>query len=128
VALAFELPGVVQEVLVSEGDSVQAGDVLARLDTNDLQIAVENARVALDLQVIAYNALTSPAREEDIAVAEAAVTAAQAAVNSAYASAPSDEQIEIAACGRNRPQSTTASQLQRVWRKSAPSGIDVPHP
>jgi HlyD family secretion protein len=127
VALAFELPGIVQEVLVSEGDSVHTGDVLARLDTSDLETAVENARVALDLQVIAYNALTAPARDEDIAVAQAAVTAAQAAVNAAYASAPSDEQIEIARLqGEMARNQLWQTQLQRdLAQNQLQPGVDI---
>lgn len=126
VALAFELPGVVQEILITEGASVLAGDTLARLDTADLQTAVENARVALDLQLIAYSALTAPAREADIAVAEAAVTAAQAAVNSAYASAPSDEQVEIARLqGEMARNQLWQSQLQRDLAGQPQPGIDV---
>jgi HlyD family secretion protein len=126
-ALLFELPGVVSEVLIAEGDSVRAGDVLARLDTADLQSAVENARVALDLQVIAYNALTAPAREADLAVAEAAVAAAQASVNAAYSSAPSDEQVELARLQTELARNQLwQAQLQRDLASGAsPSGIDI---
>jgi HlyD family secretion protein len=127
VALAFEVPGIVQEVLVSEGDTVREGDALARLDTTDLETAIENARVALDLQLIAYDALIAPAREEDIAVAQAAVTAAQAAVNSAYASAPSDEQIEMARLQTEMARNQLwQAQLQRdLSLNQAQTGIDI---
>lgn len=128
VALAFELPGIVAEVLAAEGDTVLAGDMLARLDTADLQGAVENARVALDLQVIAYNALTSPARDEDIAAAEAAVNAAQASVSAAFASAPADEQVEIARLQTELARNQLwQAQLQRDLSSGASSsmGIDV---
>lgn len=126
VPLAFELPGVVQEILVAEGDSVAEGDVLARLDTAQLQTAVENARVALDLQLVAYEALTAPPREVDIAVAEAAVTAAQAAVYSAYATAPSDEQVEIARLqGELARNQLWQTQLQRDLSGQPPPGLDV---
>lgn len=127
VPLMFELPGVVSEVLVAEGDSVNAGAVLARLDTADLQSAVENARVAMDLQLIAYDALTAPARDEDIAVAEAAVAAAQASVNAAYSSAPGDEQIEIARLQTELARNQLwQAQLQRdLSVNAAPPGIDI---
>ena len=52
--LAFETAGYVEEVLVEEGDEVSQGQVLATLDTGDLEDAVteaekavENAKVAL---------------------------------------------------------------------------------
>lgn len=94
--LRFELPGTVAEVYVVEGQSVSAGEVLARLDTRELENALEDARLIVELQQIAYEALTAPARDVDIAVAEAAVTAAQASVNAAFGSQPSAQQQEIA--------------------------------
>ncbi len=52
--LAFETAGYVEEVLVEEGDEVSQSQVLATLDTSDLELAVteaekavENAKVAL---------------------------------------------------------------------------------
>ncbi|MCJ7738448.1 MAG: biotin/lipoyl-binding protein, partial [Anaerolineae bacterium] len=46
-SLGFEAGGYLDEILVEVGDVVQAGDVLARLETDDLQLAVANARIAL---------------------------------------------------------------------------------
>lgn len=40
--LAFRVAGKVQELLVKEGDMLQQGDVVAKLDPTDFQIAVEN--------------------------------------------------------------------------------------
>jgi len=45
--LGFVTSGLVKEVLVKEGDSVKAGDVLAVLDAPDLQFAVTAAEAAL---------------------------------------------------------------------------------
>lgn len=45
--LGFVPSGVVKEVLVNEGDSVKAGDVLMVLDAPDLQFAVTAAEAAL---------------------------------------------------------------------------------
>lgn len=92
VPLIFELVAPVREVLVIEGQSVMTGDILARLNTTDYEATLFDAQVALDLQQVAFNALTSPAREEDIAVAQAAVNAAQAAVNAAYSTSLSQNQ------------------------------------
>lgn len=96
VGLSFELTGPVAEVLVEEGQPVRAGDVLARLDVPGLESGVANAEVALDLQQIALDALTAPPRDVDIAVAEAAVTAARNAIYSAASTAPNNRQDEIA--------------------------------
>jgi HlyD family secretion protein len=45
--LPFQTSGNVTQVLVKEGDSVAAGQVLARLDDRDLQLQVADAQAAL---------------------------------------------------------------------------------
>ena len=53
--VAFEMPGTVQEVLVAKGDAVSRGDVLARLDSRDLQRNVDLARTQWDQARAQYN-------------------------------------------------------------------------
>jgi len=65
--LAFALAGNVEKVYVAEGDQVQAGDLLAELDNDLVQIEVDQAQRTV-------RELTSPAA---IAAAEQAVAAAQ---------------------------------------------------
>jgi multidrug efflux pump subunit AcrA (membrane-fusion protein) len=96
IALLFQVPGLVSEVLVKEGDSVRAGDPLARLDTTDFEAALTNVTAALDLQRIAYQALTAPPREVDLAVAQAAFDAANAQVGAAASTGVTAQQREIA--------------------------------
>ncbi|NWF68191.1 MAG: HlyD family efflux transporter periplasmic adaptor subunit [Chloroflexi bacterium] len=96
VPLLFEYSAPVVEVLVQEGESVVAGQLLARLDDADLQAILQDAQLALTAAQSAYDALLAPARPEDIAAAQAALNAALAALNAAYATAPTAEQIEIA--------------------------------
>jgi HlyD family secretion protein len=96
VPLIFELTAPVTEVLVRTGDTVQAGDVLARLDATDFEAALADARIALEGRQLAFDALTAPPRDVDLAVAEASLEAAQASYNAAASTAPSDEEVEIA--------------------------------
>jgi HlyD family secretion protein len=96
VTLQFELSAPVKEVLVRAGQPVRAGEVLARLDVADLEASLESTRLALDLQQIAYDALSAPARDVDIAAAQATLDAAWAQVNAANASAPDATRQEIA--------------------------------
>jgi HlyD family secretion protein len=122
--LTFEAPGVVADVLVQPGDRVTTGQVLARLNTADLALALDGAQLAVDAQRAAFDALTAPAREADVAVAQAAVNAAQAALNAAYGTAPSSNQVEIA-----RLQSEMArnqlwqAQLQRDIASAPRPGV-----
>lgn len=95
-SLSFELNTAVEALEVQEGQVVAAGQVLARLEATNLQNAVLDAQLALDAQQISFNALTAPARDVDIAVAQAAVDAALASVASASLGA-SDEDVQIAA-------------------------------
>src|SRR5262245_61708493 len=46
-SLGFRVPGKIVERLVNVGDHVEAGTVLARLDTNDLDLALRNAESAV---------------------------------------------------------------------------------
>lgn len=52
--LSFAAPGTVAEVLADKGDAVQAGQVLGRLDTDDLQRNVEQAMNNLEAARIQY--------------------------------------------------------------------------
>lgn len=96
VNLAFQYSAPVAEVLVQEGDTVREGDVLALLDAEDLETAVHEAEIALELQQLAYDALVEPPRDVDVAAAEAAVTAAEAGISAAR-TGPTQQQIQIAA-------------------------------
>ena len=50
VDLAFEESGRIGQVSVEEGDTVKAGDVLAKLDDERYAIALENARATLQVR------------------------------------------------------------------------------
>jgi HlyD family secretion protein len=85
VNLAFEVPGEVVEVLVEVGDSVSAGDALARLDTKQLELQVQQAETALAMAEAQLVQLQADARPEDIAAAEANLRAVEAQVSAAIA-------------------------------------------
>jgi HlyD family secretion protein len=86
VDLDFQLSGTVAEILVAVGDEVAAGQPLARLDSIDLELRVEEAEVALARAQAAYSRLESGASEEEISAAEAGVEQAAAALRQAEGS------------------------------------------
>jgi multidrug efflux pump subunit AcrA (membrane-fusion protein) len=96
VPLLFGTVGQVASVNYRVGDRVSAGDVIAALDTTDFEGVLANARIALDVQRSAFNALTAPAREIDIQAAQAALDAAQAQYYAAASTGPTQQQEEIA--------------------------------
>jgi len=81
--LSFEMSGKVVEVLVVEGDVVKAGDVIARLETEDLDRALANADLSLRQAQLRLERLEKPPEERDVASAEAAIVDAQAAYGEA---------------------------------------------
>ena len=85
VNLTFETPGRVAEVAVEVGQAVKAGDLLARLDTTQLELQVRQAQAALDAAEAQLAQLKAPPRPEQIAAAEANVRAAEAQVSAASA-------------------------------------------
>lgn len=108
VSLSFRSPGRVDQVLVSVGQTVSEGQLLAQLDITDLQVAVDQAEVGLEISQAQLAKLETPPTEKDVAAAQAAVTVAQASVasaeaalNSAQASyrqllaGPTDEEIAV---------------------------------
>lgn len=95
VSLSFELSSPVSAILVEDGMVVKAGDVLAQLDTTDLDSALVDAQIAFEGQRASYSALIAPPRDVDIAVAQASLNAALAQAGAASLGA-SDTDLEIA--------------------------------
>jgi HlyD family secretion protein len=83
VNLAFGAGGTVMEVLVEVGGRVQAGDVLARLDTAPLERAVIQARADLIKAENSLEEARNPYTDLDLAQARLSVTQAQVALDEA---------------------------------------------
>lgn len=84
--LAFGASGRVIEVLVHEGDAVEADQVLARLDPGDLELSLKQAEAALRVSEAQLAKIQAGPSAEDLAAADVAVEIAQAGVKSAEAS------------------------------------------
>ena len=78
VPLRFELEGRLTSVEVSEGDTVRAGDVLARLDAAQLQHERDQAAANVALAEAERERLVNAERQETRKVARAAVAVAEA--------------------------------------------------
>jgi len=77
--LAFQSTGLINEAPVEVGDRIAAGQVLAQLDTSDLELAVRQAEVSLRTAEAQLRQLQAPPSESDVAAAEAALASAKAA-------------------------------------------------
>jgi multidrug resistance efflux pump len=78
VRLASKVGGRVAEVLIREGDLVQAGQVLVRLEAPELEAQREQWLARVQAKSAALDKMRSGARAEEIDAAEAAAEAAQA--------------------------------------------------
>lgn len=85
VDLAFQISGRISELLADEGDAVQAGQMVAGLDTQDYELALRTAAAQRDAVQAALAALQSGTRIQEIRVAEAQLAKAQADLDFARA-------------------------------------------
>lgn len=77
--LAFQATGIVAEINAEVGQQVAADQVLAQLDTTDLELAVRQAEIALRQAQAQLHQLDEGPADSDIAAAQAALESAQAA-------------------------------------------------
>lgn len=109
--LSLAVGGIVAEVLVQEGDTVDAGQLLVRLNANQQHVAVSRAQADFQRAQASLQELTAPPRAEQVAQAEAALAAAQARYDRlAGASLPG--QIASAEAGLNVSQASLAKVLE----------------
>ena len=85
VQVAPEVGGRIIEMPIAEGDRVKQGDVVARLDTRDVDLALQRAQAERAQADAQLRLLQAGARGEDIRQAEAQVAAASADVAAAQA-------------------------------------------
>ncbi len=117
VELAFPQAGRVAEVAVKAGQQVQAGDVLARLDTTELELKVKQAEAGLEsAQAQLKQAMDKPTTE-DVAAAKAAYFTALEQYHNLLDS-PSEEEVEIAKAALEKAKAAL-QQAQAAYDKVA---------
>jgi RND family efflux transporter MFP subunit len=121
VAVKSRASGEVIEVLVEEGDTVQAGDVLARLDPRDAQQDVREAQMALSR---AQDSLTQARAELSVAEAQATEAEAQAAVRSRGAELGLVSTEESRSASSSAATSRTSVSLRQAQLRSARTNVE----
>jgi len=134
VQMSSEAGGRVIELRVSEGDRVNAGDVIARIDTRDTELQIQRLRAdraAADAQL---RLLRAGSRVQDIRQAEAQVRAAEADVTTVEAEMKS-AQIELdrfeallqanAGSRKQRDDAQARVDVARERRRSAAERVDA---
>ena len=132
VDLAFEIPGRLADVRVTEGSKVVRGSVLASLDASDLIAAVEQADAAASAarsDAARVRAAVDAARHQAMQ-AEAGYRAAQANLSGVRAGASGPERrqadaaVEAARLGMEEARRHLAVQEQ-LYRQGAVPGVQV---
>ncbi|OQA45915.1 MAG: Macrolide export protein MacA [Chloroflexi bacterium ADurb.Bin325] len=77
--LAFQSAGTIEEVAAAVGETVTAGQVLARLDATDLELAVRQAEIGVRQAQAQLAQLQDGPSASDLAAAQAALASAQEA-------------------------------------------------
>ncbi|GFE71497.1 efflux RND transporter periplasmic adaptor subunit [Chroococcus sp. FPU101] len=117
VTIKSEVAGRISNILVKEGDRVQAGQVLYRLDSEDLEAQLLADRAKLENARARLTQLEAGNRVEDIAEAQAQLREAQARLINAKSGAPSEE-IAQAQAQLASAQASADLANQRVRRYS----------
>ena len=126
VSLSFERGGTVAEILVEEGAPVEAGQPIARLDTRDLALQVEQAQVSLEQAQADYDKLLEGATPEQVAAAQAEIARAQGSLQATQSSVT---EADIAAARAELESARAAlAQLEAgaksTDRQSAQASVD----
>ncbi len=123
-ALSFEVAGTVTQVLVEMGDEVTKGQVLAVLDTGDLEYDVRLAEMSLRIQQADYDEATSPATDEEIAQAEAQLAQALSQLESAQADLENVEDQRLTSCSSLDTAEETLADAQTTYDEYVMAGYD----
>ncbi len=131
--LSFRVPGRLQEILLREGDPAKAGQVLARLDPTDYQLAVDDRQATFDNAQRNFNRakelivdgnisrLDFDRMEAEFRSARAALTQAKQNLDYTYLRAPFDGAI-----GRREVENfEEVAAKQRIFRYQNTDKFDI---
>lgn len=115
VDLAFNAEGKIAELLVEEGDRVEAGQLLARLDDTPYRNLVDAAQARLARSRAQLAELEAGTRPPELARARAAVDAAKAAVDQTAATLERRREL----LGRGNISQAQFDAAQRAYQEAA---------
>ena len=125
VDLAFEESGRIGQVSVEEGDTVKAGDVLAKLDDERYAIALENARATLQVRQKELDLLLAGSRVEEIDAARATYKANAASADLAQRICEREQKLGQATTEQMVDQACSQARVSRAQALAAKKNLDL---
>ena len=115
--LTFQASGQVKEIDVKVGDKVKTGQVLAKLDTTSLEMAVTRAQNALDSSKVQLQKTKEGPTPQDVESAKASLASAQASYQDALSKYRLDDaQLAVARAQVDKAAATVhRAQLAYNW-------------
>lgn len=113
VGAGFKISGHVAQRMVDEGESVKKGQLIASLETADLELDVANAKAQLLAAQATLSQLTNGSRPQDVSAAQAAVRSVEADKQNAAAEYQRMQQLfaDSAVSAQDRDRSRTAYRM-----------------
>ncbi len=120
VSLVFQTAGQVKEINVKAGDKIKAGQVLAKLDTTDLETALTKAQIALESSKLQLQKTKQGPKPAQIESAKASLASAQAAYQVALTKyGLTDAQVAVARAQLDKAAATIQrAQAAYEWEKN----------
>ena len=127
VATGFKIAGHVAQRMVDEGESVKKGQVIAGLETADIQLEVAKAKAQLLAAQAAFSQLANGARPQDILAAQAAAQSAEADKQNAAVEYQRMQQLftDSAVSAQERDRSRTAYRMVSARAEQAAQQLSV---
>ena len=121
VALGFENGGTVAAVYYNEGDHVNAGDVIAQLDTQNLKAQLAQAQANVDAETATLKNLQAGATPQNIAVSQTALARRNKPRQTPMRASRTRSRAPMRA--RTTPSATSSPRFSRMPRQNNPQLI-----
>ncbi|MDF2501023.1 MAG: hypothetical protein K0Q77_1737 [Anaerosporomusa subterranea] len=127
VGVGFKVAGHVDRRLVDEGDSVKKGQIIANLETADLELDVANANAQLLVAQVTLGQLMNGSRSQDVSAAQAALRSVEADKQNAAMEYRRMQQLfmQSAVSAQDRDRSQTAYAMATARADQAAQQLSV---
>ncbi len=123
--LTFGTSGKLKELKAQIGATFKAGDVIAALDTADLEYQVKLAEQQLAVEQANYDSLLAPPSDKEIAQAKATLASAKSSLASAQISAQTGNDSVTSSCSDVDSKKLTVDRAQKTYNDFVKDGYSA---